>query len=551
MCKNLKSISFGEGLDEICEKAFLGCSSLTADISDLSCDIAENAFEECKNIINTEYSLESLTHYLKGKNIIEIGFRFNDEYYSFKNGFTIVKYNSDNKERQDIINKKGKVIGHSGEIVSDGLVMVKTDDNSGYVLKNTNGKILSHNIYSSFGGEHRFEKNGLLFVERNNKIGFIDKSGNEIVPCKYDYCIQSYSYDYEFIEGMASVDKGKKHGYIDDTGKEVIPCKYVLASPFKDGIAIVGKVENEDLVFIQIDKNGNFLKIDEEYETYENDGKYGYMKKNGEKITPCIYDNDLAFHTFHTSYGFFKDYAEVKRDGKYGFIDKTGNEFVSCVYDQVYDFKNGFAKVERDRKYGFVDKTGKQIVPCIYDGADDFKNGFAKVRRGKKYGFVDKTGKEIGPCIYGVADDFYNDYAEVMIQEGQWIKYGFIDKTGKEFGPFIYYDFGENIPNIFEVAVVQEEPGEKDKTKYGLKDETGKEITPCIYDRIASSIRDIQEGLIPATINGKSGFIDKSGKTIIPIIYDRVSSFSEGLAIVVKDGKFGFIDKSGKSTFDY
>lgn len=533
MCKNLKSISFGEGLKDIGEKAFAGCSLLSADISEISCDIADNAFEGCMNIINTDYSLESLANYIINKKITGIGndieYDFNGHshlvYNGFEGGFTEVKYILGNEDRCDIINKKGKVIGHSGSVVSEGLAMIKTDDGLGFVLKNTNGKVLTKNVYSGF--YNKFWTNGLLCVKRNQKYGYIDKTGKEVVPCKYDSC-EHFNW---FREGMAIVCKRgreEKFGYINDSGKEVIPCIYDMAQPFIGGMAYVLKYENDSKNFMCIDKNGNKVNIPEPdglfgsfsdgFALYRNDDKYGYINLKNERITPCIYDYAESFNG---------DYAIVEKGGKKGLIDKTGKEFVPCVYDKINRFYADMALVTKDGKQGFIDKTGKLVIPCVYNidtySNINFGNDFIVLGVPGKYTILDKAGKEYGPLDY----DYIYDFCEGI---------AFVVRGNDNSSMLRLFDGTE---------------------KYGIIDGTGKEITPCIYEQQGyygqppGQYYDIQEGIIPAKLNGKMGYIDKSGKTIIPFVYDKANSFSEGLAIVEKDGKIGFIDKTGKSTFDY
>jgi hypothetical protein len=53
-------------------------------------------------------------------------------------------------------------------------------------------------------------------VGLNGKHGFIDKTGEEIIPLKYDSDYSSFS------EGLAGVELNKKYGFIDKTGKVVI-----------------------------------------------------------------------------------------------------------------------------------------------------------------------------------------------------------------------------------------------------------------------------------------------------------------------------------------
>ena len=56
-------------------------------------------------------------------------------------------------------------------------------------------------------------------VEKNGKRGYIDKTGSEVVPCKYDKA-------FGFSEGLAKVKKSGKYGFIDKTGREVVPFIY-------------------------------------------------------------------------------------------------------------------------------------------------------------------------------------------------------------------------------------------------------------------------------------------------------------------------------------
>jgi hypothetical protein len=71
---------------------------------------------------------------------------------------------------------------------------------------------------------------GLAPVSSGGKWGYIDKSGNLVVPLQYRIAHMS-------IEGVASVllsDSGK-WGYIDKTGGFVLPPIYDAAMPFCAG----------------------------------------------------------------------------------------------------------------------------------------------------------------------------------------------------------------------------------------------------------------------------------------------------------------------------
>ena len=93
----------------------------------------------------------------------------------------------------------------------------------------------------------RIFPDGLASVRLNGKWGFVDTTGSEVIPCKYDYA-------YGFFEGFAKVELDDKWGFIDTTGREVIPCIYNFVGSFEDGFALVrlnGK-------WGYIDKHGNW-----------------------------------------------------------------------------------------------------------------------------------------------------------------------------------------------------------------------------------------------------------------------------------------------------
>ena len=84
------------------------------------------------------------------------------------------------------------------------------------------------------------------YRDRNGKYGFKDKSGNEVIPCKYDHA-------GIFSKGLARVKLDGKWGFIDKSGNVVISCKYDGACSFSEGLA---SVELDGREFY-IDKNGN------------------------------------------------------------------------------------------------------------------------------------------------------------------------------------------------------------------------------------------------------------------------------------------------------
>ena len=222
---------------------------------------------------------------------------------------------------------------------------------------------------------------GLAKVKLNGKWGFIDKTGREVIPCKYDWVNL-------FLKGLAKVCLNWKWGFVDTTGKEVIPCKYDEVNVFSKGLSAVRL-----------------------------NGKYGFVDTTGREICPCKYDWVTDF---------CEGLARVQLNDKMGIIDKSGREICPCKYDSIYNFKDGLSKVSLNGKFGYIDKTGKEICPCKYDGIGDFVEGLAPVILNWKRGFIDKTGREVIPCKYDYVFKFDDDFARAKLNGKQ----GYIDKQG-------------------------------------------------------------------------------------------------------------------------
>ena len=77
-------------------------------------------------------------------------------------------------------------------------------------------------------------KEDLCCVQKDEKFGFINRQGEEIIPLIYD-CATS------FREGVACVFKGDSCGYIDINGETVVDFKYDAGTPVSNGECRVKK----------------------------------------------------------------------------------------------------------------------------------------------------------------------------------------------------------------------------------------------------------------------------------------------------------------------
>lgn len=293
-------------------------------------------------------------------------------------------------------------------IYSEGLTMVKRFGKYGYIDRT--GEIVIPVRYDSIGRFYR----DLAKVKQNNKYGYVDITGKEITLLQYDKV-------FDFSNGFAKVMQNGKYGYIDKTGKEITPLKYDEVFDFSNGLAKVkqnkkyGYIDEmgKEVIAVKYKNIGNFS--DGLVSVYN--GRCGYADKTGKEVIPLKYD---------VAYNFSYGRAVVKQRGKYGYIDKTGREITPLKYDEACNFSGGFAEVKQNGKYGYIDKTGQEVVPLKYDEVYGFSDGLAKVRQRRKYGYVNETGEEVIPLEYDEAWDFYRGRAHVRKMGESY----YIDETG-------------------------------------------------------------------------------------------------------------------------
>ncbi|GKU77158.1 hypothetical protein L3i20_v215550 [Paenibacillus sp. L3-i20] len=371
------------------------------------------------------------------------------------------------------INQSGKeaikLIYDQGRSFSEGKAAVKVGHKWGYIDKAGTMKIKP--AYYDAG---KFAHGRAIVNIAEYKSGIVNHEGNLIH--KYDYTIiddasfdiASRQMDKDVEEPnenfLWSVDHNNRWGFLDKVGNEIIPPTY--SSPgtmpsdlesendgFSEGIAVVELRERYGpFTWAFIDRKGNILTELSAYQIRRdnwisrfvegrvafctgqpNDMKCGYLDKKGKEIVAPKYDDVVDFS---------EGLAAVKLNEKWGFVNRKGEEIVKPKYKEVIDFANGLAAVMVNDKYGFINKKGAAVIKAKYDAVDEFKDGRAWVSIDNKWGVIDQSGKVIIDLKYGL--HFSSMYPTSRVTKSDLIiaskneKYGFIDQSGKELTEFIY-----------------------------------------------------------------------------------------------------------------
>jgi hypothetical protein len=310
----------------------------------------------------------------------------------FQNGFALVAFWDNEKEKNTwiFIDKQGVEYHFEKEYAviennSDGIFRVSDLDMGGFWG------------FFSLAFHSDYHSNAGLW-------GYVDSAGKEIIKPQYIYA-------FDFENGYARVCKGewtkdKKWdneyntgrywtetelwGFIDKTGKEVIPCRYDEIKYFYENSkylqAHIGGWENGKWGII--DYNGNWI-VEPIFEDLDydisTDGCFAFYNEDKwsapDEIPMGIYSIAEQRVIFEPQFldvdflddGFFRveKYDEKLNRNIQMVIDKTGKPLFDSVYTDLFNRNNYYETVIRDKNgnqlYGIIDKAGNELLSCKYN----------------------------------------------------------------------------------------------------------------------------------------------------------------------------------------
>lgn len=413
----------------------------------------------------------------------------------------------------------------------------------GYGFIDETGELVIPTIYENADGF----KNGRATVKRDGKRYYIDKSGKEIeIAADLD---REYQDVGELCEGFCRVSTLKlgfmdlayhsdyseiagTWGYVDESGNEVIPPQYIYANDFEDGIAIICKGE------WTIDK-----KWDNEYNTgryWTEEELWGAIDKTGKEVIPCIFD-EIKY--FNDTSEVFMAHCGGWKTGKWGVISRTGEWLVDPIFEDIaYDYKDGLFAFYQDDKWGdnvplgVYDLNQRKVIfePQFFDVSfrDD---GYLEVEvYDEKLGrsvekIIDLDGKEAFPSIYSSIYGWKEPY-EVVIRDENGSRHGLIDKEGKVLLP-CKYDVAWNGISYEKRRLIISEDG-----KQAVIDFDDNVIIPAKYyeihglDDILLTVRDGEKD------NYKEGLITHNGTVVVPPEYHRIGWCKDNRILCCNEG---------------
>ncbi len=158
---------------------------------------------------------------------------------------------------------------------------------------------------------------GLSKVKKNGKIGYVTKTGVELVKPQYDDGLT-------FNDGYTAVKNESKWLFLDSTGKAITEAIFDDAMSFKNGFASVAK-----------------------------NNLYGFINMKGVLVIPCTFSNARSFTEG------LAPAANAK--GYWGYINDKGEWAIKPEYDFTDNFENGEARVMKSEKTFYIDKHNKMV----------------------------------------------------------------------------------------------------------------------------------------------------------------------------------------------
>lgn len=432
-------------------------------------EITKPIYEEIKGLENKESEL--LVKYsgkygvinVKGAKLIKPEYDniVADGFYTDKNNYGLSGYILSNKTQEGykygyINYKYNEVLNVEYDTIERILDTKNIEDT--YLIASKNGKygVVKNNkvlINYSYQGIEYNSDNSMFEIEKNDKYGIIDYTGNSIIPIEYTgieingIYIQAFNDEERKVYNiLGEVITDLKYEAILKTQNE----NYQITIN-EDGFYGIINAQNEELV-----KNKyNYIEyLFEDYFIVSNEnGKLGVINSKEEVKLELKYDVLQKIENTNVieakilkekNTDIYSSNLELVYSVKEGFIYKE-NEYLK-VYskeeDKYLDFNGGILEAKevfkdntlisskKDNKWGFVDRNENIVVEYNYDKVTEFNEyGYAGIKLNNKWGVIDSKGNIVKEPSY---EDIETNSKPEFLGEFYKVYYGY--------GEFYYTD---------------------------------------------------------------------------------------------------------------
>ena len=254
-------------------------------------------------------------------------------------------------------NENGKygILGSEGKIILDAThdKIMKVSGNDKYVVQDgVKTKLISKDgtTILETGFDEIIEIDGdNLVIKKAGKYGIINTTGETLIDPAFDYLENCFG-DYYIAKtaGNYGVIKLNKDICIEIKYKD-IKYRNDIASLICENEDYTSDIYNRELKFVL---TGSISKVDSEkgYIRARVGNEYKYYNLQYQEITnkEALKNNTLFL---------------VKENGKYGYVNKDGQKVVDCIYDDAQEQNQyGFCAVNKDGKWGVLQQNGSILL---------------------------------------------------------------------------------------------------------------------------------------------------------------------------------------------
>ena len=163
-------------------------------------------------------------------------------------------------------------------------------------------------------------------------------------------------------EGLLGVSQYGKWGFVNTSGENVIPMEYLSVSAFTNGKAAAktangwGMIDSLNNTIIPFEWEDLLLPTEEKQNLF--------WCKDRDSLWYCydIETDTLAFERGYSGAGnFVEGVASILHQGKYGAIDTTGNIVIPCQFDALDLLTEAFEYMRKNNKTSLSDVDGFRL----------------------------------------------------------------------------------------------------------------------------------------------------------------------------------------------
>ena len=204
---------------------------------------------------------------------------------------------------------------------------------------------------------------GLIPVQRNNRVGYINMQGREVIPTVYNTLSESGGWARAVSEGRIIVKRDGKYGVISTSNQTIVPFSSSFSDidNYRSGVAKVRKNQASSW----LDKNGNATD-DPNAPVATSSAKVATDNPSAQAQAAPPQREPTAPEPV-----IFTTLEPDQQDGKWGFVDEKNTIMITYSFDEVRPFSEGLAGVRIDNDWGFLNLGGELVIPFHFKNSSE------------------------------------------------------------------------------------------------------------------------------------------------------------------------------------